>query len=71
MAFTPAAGEIDFARDVRPWLGDDAALALLPGAAGAPQPLLVASVRDSGSRGRRCCASSARGPPARTGAPSS
>ena len=49
MAFTPAAGEIDFARDVRPWLGDDAALALLPGATGAPQPLLVASVRDSGA----------------------
>jgi hypothetical protein len=47
MAFTPAAGELDFARDVRPWLGDDAALALIPDG-DASRPLLVASVRDSG-----------------------
>jgi hypothetical protein len=31
--------------DVRPWLGDEAAVALLAGA-GRPQPLLVAAVRD-------------------------
>ena len=45
MAFTPSAGALDVARDVRPWLGDEAAVALLAGA-GRPQPLLVAAVRD-------------------------
>jgi hypothetical protein len=41
-ALTPAAASLDFGKDVRPWLGDDAAVAIT--ASGAP--MLVASVRD-------------------------
>ena len=41
-AITPAAGGLDFARDIRPWLGDDAAVALL----GDGTPMFVAAVRD-------------------------
>jgi hypothetical protein len=41
-AFTPAAGGLDFGKDIKPWLGDDAAVALLDGG----DPLLVASVSD-------------------------
>lgn len=41
MAFTPSAGTLDFDRDLRPWLGDDVAVALLAGG-----PMLVAAVRD-------------------------
>jgi hypothetical protein len=40
-----AAGGLDPRRDIRPWLGDEAAFALLP-ADGRPDPLLVAAVRD-------------------------
>ena len=47
MAFTPGAGTLDFERDVRPWLGEEAAVALLPGAGDRPDPLLLAAVRDS------------------------
>ena len=46
MTFTPAAGGLDFARDVRPWLGDEAAIALLDGGAGRTEPLLLAAVAD-------------------------
>jgi hypothetical protein len=45
MAFTPAAGALDLNRDVRPWLGDELAIALVDGAA-RPEPLLLAAVRD-------------------------
>jgi Protein of unknown function (DUF3352) len=45
MAFTPAAGALDFARDVRPWLGEEVALALVAGP-DRPQPLLLAAVAD-------------------------
>ncbi len=41
MAFTPSAGSLDFDRDLRPWLGDDVAVAVLAGG-----PMLVAAVRD-------------------------
>ena len=46
MALTPAAGGLDYARDVRPWLGDEAALALLDGGSAGPEPLLIAAVDD-------------------------
>ena len=46
MAMTPAAGGLDYARDVRPWLGDEAALALLDGGSAGPEPMLVAAVDD-------------------------
>ncbi len=45
MALTPSAGGLDYARDVRPWLGDEVALALLEDGAG-PEPLLLAAVDD-------------------------
>ena len=41
MAFTPSAGSLNFDRDLRPWLGDDVAVAVLAGG-----PMLVAAVRD-------------------------
>lgn len=41
-----AAGGLDPARDIRPWLGDEAALALLPSDGARPDPLLIAAVRD-------------------------
>jgi Protein of unknown function (DUF3352) len=41
-----AAGGLDPARDIRPWLGDEAALALLPSDGAQPDPLLIAAVRD-------------------------
>ena len=44
---TPAAASLDFAKDIRPWLGDDAAVALLDGGT----PMLVAAVRDKGAAG--------------------
>jgi hypothetical protein len=47
-AITPAAGGLDFAKDIRPWLGDDAAVALLNDGT----PMLVASVRDRGGAER-------------------
>jgi hypothetical protein len=45
-----AGGEvpIDFGRDVRPWLGREAALALLPGSGPVAQSLLILDVRDRG-----------------------
>ena len=46
MALTPAAGGLDFARDVRPWLGDEVAVALLDGGTAGPEPLLLAAVGD-------------------------
>jgi hypothetical protein len=46
MEFTPSAGGLDFARDVRPWLGSEVAVALVPGAGGRPVPMLLAAVRD-------------------------
>jgi hypothetical protein len=46
MALTPAAGGLDFERDVRPWLGEDAALALLDGGSAGPEPMLLAAVDD-------------------------
>ena len=46
MALTPAAGGLDYARDVRPWLGDEVAVALLDGGNAGPEPLLVAAVDD-------------------------
>jgi hypothetical protein len=46
MAMTPAAGGLDFERDVRPWLGEDAALALLDGGSAGPEPMLLAAVDD-------------------------
>jgi hypothetical protein len=41
-----ALGGLDLNRDIRPWLGDEAALALLPSDGPQPDPLLVAAVRD-------------------------
>ena len=41
MAFTPAAGDLSFERDVQSWVGDDMGVAMLAGG-----PMLVASVRD-------------------------
>ena len=46
MALTPAAGGLDFARDVRPWLGDEVAVALLDGGSAGPEPMLLAAVDD-------------------------
>ena len=46
MALTPAAGGLDYARDVRPWLGDEVAVALLDGGTAGPEPLLLAAVDD-------------------------
>jgi hypothetical protein len=46
MALTPRAGGLDYARDVRPWLGDEVALAMLDGGSAGPEPLLLASVDD-------------------------
>ena len=46
MALTPAAGGLDYERDVRPWLGDEAAVALLDGGSAGPEPLLLAAVDD-------------------------
>ena len=46
MALTPGAGGLDFARDVRPWLGDEVAVALLDGGTAGPEPLLLAAVDD-------------------------
>jgi hypothetical protein len=46
MALTPAAGSLDPARDVRPWLGDEIAVALLDGGSAGPEPMLVAAVDD-------------------------
>jgi Protein of unknown function (DUF3352) len=42
------AGPIDFNRQVRPWLGNEAALAILPATAGASQSEIVLDVRDRG-----------------------
>jgi hypothetical protein len=41
-----AVGGLDPSRDIRPWLGDEAAFALLPSDGPQPDPLLVAAVRD-------------------------
>jgi hypothetical protein len=41
-----ALGGLDPNRDIRPWLGDEAAVALLPSDGPQPNPLLVAAVRD-------------------------
>ena len=46
MALTPAAGGLDFARDVRPWLGEEVAFALLDGGSAGPEPMLLAAVED-------------------------
>src|SRR4051794_21911674 len=46
MAVTPAAGTLRFDRDVRPWLGDEAAVAVLDAGNGRTEPMLVAAVRD-------------------------
>ena len=62
MAFTPGAGGLDFERDVQPWLGDDAAFALL----GAPARACSSPPSRPRGGGRRCDAS-ARRPPASTG----
>jgi hypothetical protein len=40
------AGPVDFNRQIRPWLGNEAALAVLPSTAGASQSELVLDVRD-------------------------
>jgi len=47
-ALTPSAAGLSFGKDIRPWLGDDAAVALLDGG----DPLLIASVRDRGGAER-------------------
>jgi hypothetical protein len=41
-----ALGGLDPNRDIRPWLGDEAAFALLPSDGARPDPLLIAAVRD-------------------------
>jgi hypothetical protein len=46
MALTPRAGGLDYERDVRPWLGEELAVALLDGGGTGPEPLLLAAVRD-------------------------
>jgi len=46
MALTPSAGALDYARDVRPWLGDEVALALLDGGTAGAEPMLLAAVAD-------------------------
>jgi hypothetical protein len=43
--FGLSASELDLDRDVRPWLGDEAGIAIVD-AAGRPLPLLLAAVRD-------------------------
>jgi hypothetical protein len=45
-SLTPAAGRLSFSRDVRPWLGDEVAYALLDAGPGRTQPMLVAAVAD-------------------------
>jgi len=52
MALTPAAGGLDLVRDVRPWLGDELAVALLDGGSAGPEPMLVAAVEDRAAAGR-------------------
>jgi hypothetical protein len=46
MALTPSAGGLDYERDVRPWLGEEVALAILDGGGTGPEPLLLAAVED-------------------------
>jgi hypothetical protein len=46
-ALVPGSGSLDLARNVEPWIGDEAALALLPGGAAA-RSLILAEVSDKG-----------------------
>jgi hypothetical protein len=46
MALTPSAGGLSYARDIRPWLGDEVALALLDGGSAGPEPVVLAAVDD-------------------------
>jgi hypothetical protein len=52
MALTPSAGGLDYGRDVRPWLGDEVAIALLDGGSAGPEPMLLAAVDDRAAAGR-------------------
>jgi uncharacterized protein DUF3352 len=45
-ALTPGSGSLDLAREVDPWVGEEAALALLPGKGGAARSLILAEVSD-------------------------
>ena len=46
-ALVPGSGSLDLGRNVEPWIGDEAALALLPGD-GAARSLILAGVSDKG-----------------------
>jgi hypothetical protein len=56
-AITPAAASLNLAKDLRPWVGDDVAVALLSDG----RPLLVASVRDQAAAERTLGRLGARG----------
>jgi len=60
MALTPSAGGLDFTRDVRPWLGEEVALALLDGGSAGPEPMLLAAVDDRAGAERTLAALGAR-----------
>jgi hypothetical protein len=45
---SPAGGRLDFGRDVQPWLGDEVALAFLPGEGGASEEVFLFEVEDDG-----------------------
>jgi hypothetical protein len=44
----PRGGELDFGRDVSPWLGDELALAIVPGEGGEDESLFLYEVEDEG-----------------------
>ena len=56
---TVGGGRIDLARDVLPWIGNEAAAAEVPAPGGAPQPLLLLAIGES--RGARQFAQSVGG----------
>ncbi|HEY5049896.1 MAG TPA: DUF3352 domain-containing protein, partial [Acidothermaceae bacterium] len=46
-AFNRPSSEIDYATDIKPWLGDRVAIAVYPDSAGAPQPVGILQVKDA------------------------
>ncbi|MDX6583071.1 MAG: hypothetical protein QOI10_2255 [Solirubrobacterales bacterium] len=49
---SPATGSLDFERDVRPWFGGEAAMAIVPGAATVPERVDLLEAKDSKGAGQ-------------------